>query len=239
MTNKYRPNLIPLVDFTPTEWLTERMLPVGRGSDRVLLQSIVPGGFPAYARILHPAYAKGEDTPVRWVAIATREGKIAHPQMQFGRLSGSDDPYGCPSWVEEPFVGESPEDEAKTIAATLRGFTTTPDSYYLLMWEGYGGIEQMYPPSAKLALPDRNYLAYTGSMNTVLELCVDGNTLVGPNLWWPADQSWIVATEIDFMETYVGGSTACIGQLLSDPKLEAFPASIDARVDFFADTINV
>ena len=82
-------------------------------------------------------------------------------------------------------------------------------------------------------------LAYTGSIDSVLQLCVEGNTLMGPNLWWPEDRAWFVATEIDFMETYIGGSTECIDQLLSDPAVEAFLVSIDARVDFFADTINV
>ena len=53
------------------------------------------------------------------------------------------------------------------------------------------------------------------------------------------DSPNIVATEIDFMETYVGGSADCINQLLGDPELEAFPVSFDARVDFSADTINI
>ena len=56
----------------------------------------------------------------------------------------------------------------------------------------------------------------------------------------PSDDSPdIVATEIDFVETYVGGSADCINQLLGDPELEAFPVSFDARVDFSADTINI
>ena len=65
-------------------------------------------------------------------------------------------------------------------------------------------------------------------------------TLVSCTLaYCPSDDSPdIVATEIDFMETYVGGSADCINQLLGDPELEAFPVSFDARVDFFADTIN-
>ena len=66
-------------------------------------------------------------------------------------------------------------------------------------------------------------------MTSVLELCVEGNMLMGPNLWWPEDRAWIVATEIDFMETYIGGSAECINQLLSGPDLEAFPVSLDAR----------
>ena len=229
----------PLADIAPAAWLTERTRPMGRGSDRVLLWSIIPEGYPSYARLLHPAYVQGEDTPIRWAEIAARNSNTVHPLMQFGRLSGSDDPYACPSWADQPFVGQLPEAEAKSIVLVLRSFTTTPEQCYLLVWEGYGGIEQIYPASEKLVLPHRSYLAYTGSIDSVLELCVQGNMLMGPNLWWPEDRAWIVATEIDFMETYIGGSAECINQLLSGPDLEAFPVSIDARVDFLADTINI
>ena len=229
----------PLVDAAPVEWLAERIRPMGRGSNRVLLHSVIPEGFPNYARILHPAFVPGEDTPIRWAEVAARNNKTVHPLMQFGRLSGSDDNYAHPYWAEEPFVGKLPEAEAKAIVPILRSFTTTPDRCYLLVWEGYGGIKQSYPPTVTLELPDRKYLSYTGPVDSVLELCVDGNTLEGPNLWWPEDRAWIVATEIDFMETYVGGTAQCINQLLNDSGLEAFPAMTDARVDFLSDTINV
>jgi hypothetical protein len=48
-----------------------------------------------------------------------------------------------------------------------------------------------------------------------------------PNLWWPDDRAWCVATEIDLAWTYLGGSTALISDVLSKPRLEAQPASPD------------
>ncbi|TMD41293.1 MAG: hypothetical protein E6I88_07925 [Chloroflexi bacterium] len=51
-----------------------------------------------------------------------------------------------------------------------------------------------------------------------------------PNLWWPEDRSWCVATEIDLAETYVGGSDACIARILEDRGLDAFPMRLDARI---------
>ena len=228
----------PLADLAPTRWLAERTRPTERG-DGVHLWSIIPEGYPAYARILHPAYSESDDTPVRWADIAARNDKTVHPLMQFGRLSGSDDPYGHPYWADKPLVGQLPDTEAKTIISTLRHSTTTPEQCCLLVWEGYGGIELFYPPSEKLELPGRSYLTFTGPVDAVLELLDEGNLLQGPNFWLPEDKAWIVATEIDFVETYVGGSADCINQLLGDPELEAFPASFDARVGFFADTINI
>ena len=167
-----------------------------------------------------------------------QNGKTVHPLMQYVRVCGSKDYYGQLFSADQPFVGELPEAEAQALGATLRYFTATPDRCYLLVWEGYGGIERMYPPSLMVELHDRTYLAYQGSIDEVLALCIDGNAVDGPNLWWTEDRAWIVSTEIDLMETYIGGSADCIAHLLSDPLLEAFPASIYARVDFLADTIN-
>jgi hypothetical protein len=41
-----------------------------------------------------------------------------------------------------------------------------------------------------------------------------------PNVLWPADHAWCVATDIDTTWTGVGGSTALADALLSDPRLE-------------------
>ena len=225
----------PLEDLAHMEWLIKHIRPIGRGSDRVHLWSIVPQGFPAYARILHPAYSGADDTPVRWASVAAEHGQVAHPLMKFERLLGRDDP----TWDADPSMGQLPMEEASIIVSTLRHFTTTPDRCYLLVWDGYGGlVERSFPPSRKLNLPDRSYWAYVGNIDSVLELSDEGNILQGPNLWWPEDQAWVVATEIDFVDTHVGGSTECVSQLLDDFRLEAFPISIDARVDLLADTIN-
>jgi hypothetical protein len=50
-----------------------------------------------------------------------------------------------------------------------------------------------------------------------------------PNLWWPDDRSWCVATEVDFSWTYVGGSHALIERVLADPALEARPTQSSDR----------
>jgi hypothetical protein len=46
-----------------------------------------------------------------------------------------------------------------------------------------------------------------------------------PNLWWPDDRAWCIATETDLAWTYVGGSAALISEVLANPRLEAQPAS--------------
>ena len=59
-----------------------------------------------------------------------------------------------------------------------------------------------------------------------------------PNIWWPEDRTWCVATDIDLYDTYVGGSLECIEAIMSNPDLEALPTTLDARLDLFGDTIN-
>jgi hypothetical protein len=62
--------------------------------------------------------------------------------------------------------------------------------------------------------------------------------LEGPNLWWPDDRSWCVASEIDFPYTYVGGSKPLIEDILADPALEALPSAPHHGVTAFSDKVN-
>ena len=58
------------------------------------------------------------------------------------------------------------------------------------------------------------------------------------HIWWPEDRAWCVATDIDLCDTYVGGSRECIEAVLSSPKLEALPTTLDAALHLGSDTIN-
>ncbi|MGA9774749.1 MAG: hypothetical protein WBU92_02395 [Candidatus Dormiibacterota bacterium] len=74
-------------------------------------------------------------------------------------------------------------------------------------------------------LPGRSYLLYTGPIEQALAFALSqGQT---PNLWWPADRSWCVASEIDLEWTYVGGSAELVAEIVSDTRLEALPAQLD------------
>lgn len=59
-----------------------------------------------------------------------------------------------------------------------------------------------------------------------------------PNLLWPADHSWCVATEIDFDSTLVGGSRALIDAVLADPVLDAVEVGPDTELTWDGDTLN-
>ncbi|NLU69342.1 hypothetical protein [Streptomyces sp. HNM0574] len=59
-----------------------------------------------------------------------------------------------------------------------------------------------------------------------------------PNLWWPEDRAWSVATDIDFTWTYVGGTRACVDAVLAAEGLEAYEAEPGHAVTFDGDTVN-
>ncbi len=59
-----------------------------------------------------------------------------------------------------------------------------------------------------------------------------------PNLWWPDDRAWCVATELDMQSTYIGGSRACVDQLLGDDRLEVYEVQPSDGISWDADGVN-
>jgi hypothetical protein len=57
-------------------------------------------------------------------------------------------------------------------------------------------------------------------------------------LWWPADRAWCVATDTDLMSTYVGGSAACVADLLAAPDLETAAVLPGDPIAFDQDPVN-
>jgi hypothetical protein len=95
---------------------------------------------------------------------------------------------------------------------------------------------------ARVELPQRNYVLFSGPLDAALEF---GHWPTrrwflpqSPNLFWPDDASWCVATEIDLYCTYLGGSRALIDELLADERLEVWEANLDDPVAHDSDELN-
>lgn len=82
----------------------------------------------------------------------------------------------------------------------------------------------VFDDGPRVELPGRNYALFVGPL-AGLQSLMDAQDEHSPNLWWPDDRAWCVATEIDLAWTYVGGSAALISDVLASPRLEAQPAS--------------
>jgi hypothetical protein len=207
--------------------------------------ALVPAVFEAYARVLHPAvrYAGDDDIEVPWGEVAGHNGTVAHPLMQWVAVTGSWEYRTAasqpPVWDDAPSEGHLPVSVAGRLAGVLARHTGTPADCRFGRWDGYG-----FDAAALDGLPR---LLLRGGHDVVLVrgTVADavGNFAPEPheqsaNLWWPADQAWCVVTDIDLMSTYVGGTRACIDEVLGASGLEAVPASPGDLTAHAADTVN-
>jgi len=221
-------------DATPAEWVVQGM----RGFAASVL-SVVPDGFEMYARIFHPAWREenGQDIAVRWHDVAARNGRVAHRGMQWQHLVGAYDGHTVRQpglWDGDPMEGDLPDGIAAVLAAVLGEHTATPDRCWFGFWEGWGCEEIQEIPAPMFEIPHRRMLLWTGPV-TAIATSLGGQSA---NLWWPGDRAWCVATEIDFMSTYVGGARACIEALVSHPDLEAAVVAPTDGITWASDHLN-
>jgi len=251
-----------LDDVAPAAWLA----PLLGGSFGAVART-VPRGFGAYARLLHPAHDE-DDRPVRWTEVAARTGRQVHATAQWEALVRWRGPSAEDGlWPgSEPHVGDLEVDSLVALCAVLGQRTTAPDDVYFCLWEGWGqlhgspavmhlgathlGSDEHLPPALsdsewrapRVSLPGRDYLLLRGPLSAAADLArYDGDFpwTQSPQLFWPADRAWCVATEIDFDSTLVGGSAELIAELLRTPSLEAWPIGPEDSVASDADRVNV
>lgn len=70
-----------VTDVSAADWVVANVGPFGSG-----VGGLVPYGFEAYARILHPAWEAG-DRPVTWAEVAAWSGRLVHPRAQFQAIA--------------------------------------------------------------------------------------------------------------------------------------------------------
>ena len=162
-------------------------------------------------------------------------------------VGGSVVPTGFEAYarIDHEREGVLPAHIADTIVSVLARHTTTPDACWMALWAGYGyvdidsrgrswqvmfasGTETDPPPPSvfpwpippqrsrtapRVHLPQRDYVLYRGSLPQVT------GWMDGPNLWWPEDRAWCVASEIDLRWTYIGGTNALVEDLTADRNL--------------------
>jgi hypothetical protein len=207
------------------------------------VSAIVPAVFTAYARVFHPAvrYAGEDDVDVPWAEVAAHNGTVAHPHMQWHCVTGSWDYLTSdsqpPVWDDAPSEGHLPVAVAARLAAVLARHTTTPDDCLFGRWTGFGFDDGVLAGLPQLLMRGgHDVVLVRGTVADAVRNLAPEPHEQSANLWWPADKAWCVVTDIDLRSTYVGGSIACITELLATPGLEAAPASPHDRVT--ADPIN-
>lgn len=205
--------------------------------------------------------------PVTWSRVADVTGREVHPTVQWHALIGTSDPWtrSTSEWPEgQPEQGNLPLSSLLMLCDTPARRTTTPEDCYFALWEGWGqlssgsarstltldgspvGVEA--PPlltprersAPRLQLPGRDYHLLRGPLSAMAALArYDGHDMwtQSPNLFWPADRAWCVATEIDFDSTLVGGTSEAIAEVLASP-LESWPVESSDSLQSDADRLN-
>lgn len=227
-------------DLRPSRWLTDRLDPFA-----IDVGSVVPRGFAAYARLFHPAYRSEPGTTsssieVTWAQIAEANGKVAHRMMQFPNLTGSrDNDLGQLGVFDRPpDEGSLPHSYAGRLADMLSRFTTTPESCWFGVWEGWGASRMRLGLAPTFEIPGRSMYLLRGPLVALTQSISVEPTYQSASLCWPEDRAWCLATDIDLESTYVGGSAACIRALLDRPGLEGLACDISDGISYMADTIN-
>jgi len=126
-------------DVAPTVWVDESLMPLRASGEGALVGEIIPTGFEAYARILHPASRRVGDRfePITWSELARTRGKTIHPEVQLKALLGDEFRHSAP-WGELPEEDSIPEPLRAPLVDTLRRFTARDDRCWCCIWEGYG-----------------------------------------------------------------------------------------------------
>ncbi len=249
------PGVVLAADSNSAAWLIDALDSrwVDSAPDETTVASIVPSRFEAYARILHPAPKHISDdgglaprpAVVAWAEVAAWSGRILHAGAQFHRVISR--APGLPDAITELGVdtppGETPHEILGAIAAVLLPYTTTPRHCWFALWDGYGDLhlgdrESDGQSIARLRLPGRTYLLYSGPLSAATAFATHGSPH-SPTLWWPKDCSWFVGSDPDLDSTYLGASSAAVEEVLADPRLESLWTRSDQSVTFDADDVNV
>lgn len=94
----------------------------------------------------------------------------------------------------------------------------------------------------RVRLPGRDYLLFVGELAAAVDAgwrpLPELTLFQSPNLFWPQDRAWCVATEIDFDSTLVAGSASLIDRILVAPGLDAWPVDPTDSLAYDADNLN-
>jgi hypothetical protein len=158
--------LVPSTRVSEADWYGAAL--VGWGA----VESVIPRGFAAYARLLHPPSGPAGDR-VRWSDVAHGTGTVLHPRAQFSALAGrweydQRDGAGWPGHY--PLVGSLDLPQLRLLCEVLAGHTATPSSCWLTVWAGFGDLPRNWSRTAPQVLqPGREYYIFERGLDDVVQ----------------------------------------------------------------------
>lgn len=108
-------------------------------------------------------------------------------------------------------------------------------------------IERAARAGPHLEWPGREFLLFETSLTELADPSWVRHAGIGwtsqsrgmtPQLVWPEDRSWVVATEIDWDSTIVAGPRTLVDAVIADDRFEAYEVAENADLTWYGDTIN-
>lgn len=259
---EYRPPE-PASDASAAEWIAPRLI-----DEFGAVGCTIPTGFSAYARILHPAdpgagapvrWSEVARRNGRTIHALAQFDRIATPSVTADSERDGN--------IDAPKLGDLAADQLAALCAILRRHTSASRRCWYALWDGWGELNegatvtlaaaqdgtthrpdraptdwQLDLRAATFELPARRYYLFTGPLDDATRfghwVTRDWFLPRSPNLFWPNDQDWCVASEIDFDSTLVAGSATLIADILNSEHLEAWPVGPRDSLAWDGDTIN-
>lgn len=174
-------------------WLHERLARWGTGAGTPVT-SLVPGGYEAYARVLHPLDDGDDDgRSTTWAQVCAAVGTTSHPLVQWEAATRTRRTRRSTTSAWDGDVPEVGNLEPRALAAVVEVLSrSTPPGQPCVMalWEGHGWVDgqgaALHGPSGtvrlppafpqhvldgpRLRLPDRDHLLFTGPLEAALQL---------------------------------------------------------------------
>ncbi|ALO66274.1 hypothetical protein AS189_06960 [Arthrobacter alpinus] len=219
----------------------------------------IPDSYEAYARIFH-RMNQGDESERRWADIAQAKRTQVHPEAQFHLLAKAelyqdaiiDGADGVEYW--RPDLGALDAGQLTALAAVLGAHSGSSSigedqDIFQAVWDGWGGFD---PGSGSIPAVSGEPLTVAGGLRkywvfrgSIAELARPpwfddglGLNTQSPNLVWPADRSWCLATEIDFDSTLVGGTAELIAAVVHSSDLEALEVTPATNLSSEGDKLN-
>ena len=218
--------LLPASGIEAATWLKDAL--IGFASDVV---SIVPSGYPAYARLLHPAYRSSTDEPTRasWQSVADLAGLAIDKTIQWEDVIAPL-PEQAFKFFEPPLEGTLDQETCEELMPILKAHTSTPSLCWYGVWDGYSYLREACRNASRISLNGRRYYLLRGALPLSPASLCTGPFFQWANIFWPDDRAWCVASEVDFRSTYIAASVGAIVDLLARFPGEVFRVDPNERV---------
>jgi hypothetical protein len=217
-----------LDDAQAAVWMVRRLLAgsvagARDGSEPQRVGDLVPTGYPAYARVLHPVLGGADEET--WADVAELRGCELGPWTAWSDLAGPG--------TGEPTVGSLSPEHLAALCDVLAEHTVTPGECTFALDPSWPAV----PASGRtgtLVLGGRGHVLVGGPLSSAVPLSFSDAPgqwwAQSPTVWWPQDRGWCVTTAPDRRCTLVGGSVALVEDLLAAAALEVWPVDVDDRL---------